>query len=315
MKFCKLFCLLLFPILLTFISKIVYSEEQSCLQCHVDLKTPAKSVHAALGLGCQACHRTVEGKSHPDQKDSIKFIKDMPGLCYDCHDETKFKAKSVHTPVSSGMCTGCHNAHQSNFQKILLKDIPGLCYNCHEEAKFKNGKSGHTLVGMCNGCHTPHASEVDKILLKNQPELCYTCHDKSKFTKKNIHKIINMPGGCTSCHIPHVSDNPSLIYKSHVNDACVTCHTPQATGGHITAAFTRGSKRKYHPVRGVTDPNFPGKPKKIPDPNNPSRMIEVFDPENPGKELTCVSCHEPHSSNFRKLFLIENICQRCHKYY
>lgn len=315
MKICKLYSMCLVIILSFLYIKTVYAQDNPCLSCHSKLKERAKSVHAAIALGCQTCHETVEGKNHPQEKNSIKLTQNMPQLCYSCHDKSNFSGNSIHQPVSSGMCTGCHDAHQSGNPKILLKEIPSLCYTCHDEAKFKKGKSGHTLVGMCNGCHTPHASEANKILIKNQPELCYTCHDKSKFIKKNVHKIINMPEGCTACHAPHVSDNPSLIYKSHVNDLCVTCHSPQATGGHVTVAITRGPKRRYHPVRGVTDPNFPGKPKKIPDPNNPDRMIEVFDPENPGKELTCISCHEPHSSDFRKLFVKENICQHCHKYY
>ncbi len=304
-----------FVLVFLVLSVFIYAEENPCLTCHVNFKEPSKNIHEAIALGCHTCHEMVTGKNHPQDKNSVKLIQDMPKLCFSCHDENKFSGKSTHQPVSGGMCTGCHNPHQSNYKKILQKEIPMLCYSCHNEKNFKEGVSGHTLIGMCNGCHAPHTSEINHLLLNNQPELCYTCHDKVKFTKKNIHKIINLPEGCTVCHSPHISNNPSLIYKSHVNDLCVTCHSPQATGGHITAAITRGPKRKYHPVRGVTDPNFPGKPKKIPDPNKPGRMIEVFDPENPGKELTCVSCHEPHSSDFRKLFLKENICQHCHKYY
>lgn len=293
--------------------RISSAEENSCLTCHSDLKKHAKNVHAAMGMGCAICHKRVEGKSHPDQKGSIKLIQDMPGLCYSCHDESKFKGKSVHQPVASGMCTACHNPHQSDFRKILLKDVPDLCYNCHEESKFK-GKSGHTAVGMCTGCHSPHSSNSDKLLKDNQPELCYTCHDKAKFTKKYVHAVVNMPNGCSTCHSPHLSDQPSLLIKN-VNDLCVTCHLEQSKGEHITSSITVGSRRKYHPIRGVTDPRFPGKPKKIPDPNRPGRQIEVFDPNNPGKEMNCASCHNPHSSDFPKLFPAANVCQLCHKYY
>ena len=48
-----------------------YAEESPCLGCHADFKKPAKSTHAALGMGCQSCHKAVEGKSHPDQKGSM----------------------------------------------------------------------------------------------------------------------------------------------------------------------------------------------------------------------------------------------------
>ena len=283
------------------------AQENSCLQCHIELKKPLKTVHAAIALGCQTCHKTVEGKSHPDQKGSIVLTQNMPGLCYSCHDETKFKGKSVHQPVSGGMCTGCHNAHQSNYPKILLKEVPGLCYNCHDESKFK-GKSGHTLVGMCMGCHNPHSSNTDKILKSDQPELCYTCHDKAKFTKKYTHAVVIMPGGCSSCHSPHVSNNPALLPKA-INQLCLTCHVGK-DGRHIT---TLPGKR-VHPVKGLPDPSTTTL-SYVPDPNNPLIVQLLPDPKNPGRELSCISCHNPHSSDFRRLFPSVRICSRCHKEY
>jgi predicted CXXCH cytochrome family protein len=298
----------------TVISNSIFAAaENPCLDCHDKFRTRVKSVHAAMALGCPSCHTTVAGKTHPGQKESIVLTQSMPGLCYNCHDESKFKGKAVHQPITGGLCTGCHDPHQSNYPKILLKDIPGLCYNCHKESKFKGGK-GHTNIGMCNGCHAPHASNTNKILKSDQPEVCYNCHDKAKFTKKYVHAIIPA-GGCTSCHTPHISENPSLLLMNNIYDLCITCHVPQSKGQHITSSVIAGSKRKYHPIRGVTDPRFPGKPKKIPDPNRPGKEIEVFDPANPGKEMTCISCHDPHSSDFRKLFPTASVCKLCHKYF
>ena len=283
------------------------AQENQCLSCHTKFKEKAKSVHAAVGMGCETCHKAVAGKTHPDQKGSITLTQEMPGLCYSCHDQSKFKGKSVHQPVSSGMCTGCHDPHQSNFPKILVKDVPGLCYNCHDESKFK-GASGHTAVGMCTGCHNPHSSNSNKILKMEQPELCYSCHDKSKFAKKYVHSIIPV-GGCTSCHTPHISSNPSLLLNP-VNDVCTSCHKAQGSGSHVIAAFPGN---KTHPVKGVKDPSTL-KMIKAPDPKNPKKEIEIPDPNVPGKELTCVSCHNPHSSDYEHLFPVERICLKCHKY-
>ena len=270
------------------------------------MKERAKSVHAAIALGCQSCHKPVEGKKHPGQKGSIILNQKMPELCFTCHDESKFKAKSVHQPVSGGMCTGCHDAHQSNYPKILLKDIPGLCYNCHNESKFK-GKAGHTNIGMCNGCHNPHSSNFNKILLKEQPDLCYTCHEKSKFTKKYVHSVIPV-AGCTACHTPHTGQFPSLLLNP-LFELCTSCHAAKSDGRHIVTL----PGKKIHPLKGVKDPLFPGT-KKIPDPLKPEKELEVPDPDNPGREITCASCHNPHSSDFMKLFPRKDICARCHKY-
>jgi predicted CXXCH cytochrome family protein len=286
------------------------AEENPCVACHADLKKPAKSVHAAIALGCSSCHKTVEGKNHPAQKGSIILTQNMPGLCFGCHDEAKFKDKSVHQPVSGGMCTGCHDAHQSNFPKLLMKNVPGLCYNCHKEANFTGkGKSGHTNIGMCNGCHAPHSSKSNKLLLNEQPELCYTCHEKSKFSKKYVHSVIPV-AGCTTCHIPHIGDNPGLLI-SPIFELCTSCHAAKADGRHIV---TIPGKKKVHPLKGMKDPLFPGT-KKIPDPFKAGKELEVPDPDNPGKEVSCITCHNPHSSDFAKLFPQQNICGRCHKFY
>ena len=282
------------------------AEEKPCVACHPEFRQKFKSVHPALGMGCATCHKQVEGKNHPAEKGSIVLTQSMPGLCYSCHDESKFKGKSVHQAVSGGMCTGCHNAHQSNYPKLLVKDIPGICYNCHGQKNFQ-GKSGHTNIGMCSGCHNPHSSNLDKLVKTAQPELCYSCHEKDKFTKKYVHSIIPV-GGCTSCHTPHISNDPSLLLKP-AYDLCLSCHKGKSDGRHVVNV----PGKKVHPVKGVKDPSVPWT-KKIPDPNRPGYEMEVPDPDKPGKEMSCMSCHDPHSSDYKKLFPVANLCAKCHKY-
>lgn len=259
MKFIKKFLSLTVIIftfgLLTFPS---YSaEENTCVACHGDVKKPAKSVHAALKMGCSACHKSAEGKSHPDQKGSI----------------------------------------------VLTQKIPGLCYGCHDESKFR-GKSGHTLLGMCTGCHNPHRSDSNKLLKGDQPGVCYDCHDKAKFTKKYVHKIINV-GGCSSCHAPHISNHPALLVNSE-HALCISCHAAKLKLPHVIAL--PGGKR--HPISGVKDPSTLGMI-KVPDSKNPDMLMP--DPNVPGKEMTCSSCHDPHSSDYRGLLTQARICTKCHK--
>lgn len=283
------------------------AQDSSCIACHPKFKQKSKSVHAAVGMGCATCHKAAEGKNHPADKGSIVLTQSMPGLCYSCHEEANFKGKSVHQAVATGMCTGCHDAHQSNYPKILLKDIPSLCFDCHDQKKFK-GKSGHTNIGLCSGCHAPHSSNLDHLMKTAQPELCYSCHEKDKFNKKYVHSIIPV-GGCTACHIPHVSNQPSLLPKD-AEDLCLSCHKGKSDGRHVVNV----PGKKVHPVKGVKDPSVPWT-KKVPDPNRPGYDMEVPDPDNPGKELSCMSCHDPHSSDYKKLFPVANICKKCHIYY
>jgi len=214
-----------------------FGEESPCLGCHSEFKKPAKTVHPAMGMGCESCHQAAGGMKHPEQKGSMKLTQDIPGLCFGCHDQSKFQGKVVHSPVAGGMCTSCHNPHQSEYAKLLISD---------------------------------------------QPDVCYNCHDKAAFTKKIVHPAVMM--GCTSCHSPHATDNPRLLPKA-INVLCVTCHSAMASGKHVT---TLVGGRGFHPVGGRPDPS------------------------NPGKQMSCVSCHNPHSSDVEKLFPTAAICQKCH---
>ncbi|MDQ7787205.1 MAG: cytochrome c3 family protein [Thermodesulfovibrionales bacterium] len=285
----------------------VSAEENPCLTCHAKIKEP-QFVHAAVALGCQTCHKTVEGKSHPAEKQSIVLIQNLPGVCFTCHTQSKFQEKTVHSPVLSGTCTGCHDPHSSNVKKLLTNKMPGLCFNCHKESAFK-GKYDHAPVygGMCPACHSPHSSPNQKLLVSPSPEVCYTCHEKSKFNKKYVHAVVKL--GCDSCHDPHKGDYINLLLKQPV-ELCLSCHPNKNDGRHIVNVPTE----KIHPISGVKDPSVAWT-KKIPDPDRPGYEIEVPDPDKPGQELTCFSCHDPHSSDYRKLFPVKNICKKCHVYY
>lgn len=248
----------LFIIAGPFTLQIYSAQESPCLACHADFKKPAKSVHAAMGMGCETCHKPVEGKSHPDQKGSIKLTQDVPELCYNCHDRSKFTTgKSGHTVV--GMCTGCHNPHASNSDKLLKAGQPELCYFCHEKTKFAK-KYVHSIItaGGCTSCHTPHISNNPALLSSNDiNELCKTCHSGKdgrhivSLPGKRIHPITGKdpstltmikvpdparpgkemevpdpknPGKditCTTCHDPHSSDFANLFPQKNM---CGKCH-------------------------------------------------------------------------------------------
>lgn len=301
----SIFFLLFFIASLFFASQAFPADEDPCLKCHQKLKPTGKSYHAAIALGCQTCHKHAEGKIHPGDKNSILLIQDMPGLCYSCHEQSKFQGKSGHKPVSTGTCTACHDAHQSAYSKLLLKDIPSICYTCHDEKKFR-GKSGHTLLGMCSGCHNPHSSNTEKLLRTDQPELCYTCHNKTEFEKKYVHSIIAV-GGCTACHNAHISEYPKLL-PSNIQTLCLSCHAPKRDGRHIVSL----PGKKVHPVSG-TNPST----RKLIETKDPAtgRISFVLDPNAPPpEEFTCSTCHLPHSSDYPKLLPSKNLCRKCHKY-
>ncbi len=219
----------------------VFAEKENpCLICHVNFREPSKNIHPALNIGCDACHFAEQGKEHPKHRNSIRLRYDVPDLCYKCHKESKFKGENIHSPVFRGMCTACHNVHQSDFKSLLITE---------------------------------------------PPDLCYKCHYKEKFIKKHTHKVASNACG-RRCHDPHASDRPYLLSQD-VETTCIGCHRAQETGRHILSL----SNGRIHPIKGFP---YPNKPKK---------------------EMNCVSCHDPHGSNFAKLFSSGKKCKKCHKFY
>lgn len=210
--------------------------------------------------------------------------------CLECHPELRKPIKNVHRALALG-CETCHmtvdaKEHPQEKGSIrLMQDMPGLCFSCHKKTPFQN-KDIHSPVasGNCTGCHNPHGSELDMLLVSEPPELCYACHNREKFSKKYVHKIIMRR---CSCHDQHASEYPHLLYAS-VSQVCTDCHRVRKSGNHVVSSLPRG---KIHPVDGV------------PDPRNTKKLI------------TCTTCHNPHSSEYQKLFPKPRICKMCHKYY
>lgn len=273
----------LFTSLLIFQPGAAHAAENICIECHEDL-AKAKVVHAALEMGCTSCHGAIDAGDVPHKKTnkSAKGLSsEQPQLCYDCHDKAKFTKKTVHAAIDMG-CTGCHDPHSSKNAKLLKTSLPELCYGCHEKEKF-SGKSTHSPVaeGDCTGCHDPHSSDAGKLLASAQPDLCFNCHDKAAFSKKTVHMPVTE--GCMECHSPHAGANVFLLRKP-MNNLCIECHNEQSKGGHVLSGFG-----KPHPLSGKPDPS------------------------RPGKEMSCASCHNPHSSDLPILFLEKGICKRCHK--
>ncbi len=57
---------------------------------------------------------------------------EIPGLCFNCHEDTRQLQPYVHGPVAVGECLLCHDPHRSSHKKLLKKPIPVLCLECHD---------------------------------------------------------------------------------------------------------------------------------------------------------------------------------------
>jgi predicted CXXCH cytochrome family protein len=225
-----------------------------CSKCHASLTVRKKTVHAAVTMGCPSCHSGIANALKVPHVKSGTIAKglgsEQPDLCYGCHDKTKFTKKTVHAAVGMG-CTGCHDPHAGNNEKLLTAPVPDLCVNCHDKAEFSR-KNVHAAVQMgCLTCHDPHSADNPGLLIKSAYELCLGCHEQ---VNKSPHAISGFGnaghplGGsrkkksgkepardpkregrmfsCASCHNPHSSDSIKLFrYPAKTSmDLCTYCH-------------------------------------------------------------------------------------------
>lgn len=186
--------------------------------CHTDFGKK-KHVHAvaASGQGCAGlCHQPVEKGRHA--------FKPLPArrseLCGMCHQQP---AKAhPHVPVKLGLCTTCHDPHQSDHARLLKKPAPELCSMCHQNRADKAHVHLPVKAGLCTTCHEPHQSEHARLLARKSPELCYQCHDAKRFEGRSVHGPVAQ-GQCLGCHAPHAAEHKALLGKTD-RELCLSCH-------------------------------------------------------------------------------------------
>ena len=169
------------------------------------------------------------------------------------------------------------------------------CLDCHK--KLIARAAIHPVIAQyarmdqgCPSCHEePHGkNKSKKSLIAVVPDLCLQCHDKAKMDRKTVHPPV-AAGDCLGCHDPHASDTQSLLLQP-LPYLCQNCHPGMQDGKHVLRGLGLGDN---HPIQGRKDPSR-------------SR-----------RELTCVSCHDPHSSDQPNLFTSaspdeKSLCRKCH---
>ncbi len=256
MKKTTFFPVFLFLFVLSFLSIVcayAAAAEQGCVtaKCHQGmLKT--KNIHPVADP-CDTCHQSILTPHPQKSTKTFKLAQEVPALCFQCH--AQFAKKHIHPPVKDGMCTACHNPHDSAQPKLLAQPLKDLCTSCHPDKTGFKYAHGPTATGDCTFCHNPHESDNERLLVKAGTDLCFMCHgDMEAVTKKKVvHPALEM--GCTSCHNPHGSsvkkffaaEGPELCFQCHSNiqdklktassihppvkseRGCASCHSPHAS--------------------------------------------------------------------------------------
>jgi predicted CXXCH cytochrome family protein len=206
---------------------------------------------------------------------------------------------------------------QSGHPFIEPKEIKSeTCLTCHPDKK--GGKFVHTAVGMgCENCHQATSDKEKQTtrieLVATGGDLCAVCHEAKK------DPVLHGPyknGECLTCHDPHTSEHPKQL-RAEVNSLCLECHAERRRVEGPVGLF--GDKAK------ISQADFEQIPKIVPNaavkmghPFARHPMAEVPDPLRGGEKMSCLSCHEAHSSQAGPLIRIAktkngDICAACHE--
>ncbi len=237
-------------------------------------------------------------------------------------------AKYVHPPFADKQCEVCHEPAKDGKVVLTQPDAKSLCVMCHDEkAKaIESAKVQHPgAAGDCTDCHTPHASKYIALPKTNPVDICLGCHaDIADLAKKPVHHQPAFQQGCGTCHEPHGGEREKLL-RADGNNLCLDCHGPDSTpqqdkttglykifNGKVSLPDDYFTKNKVpilplrygkgHPVMGhpVSD---------VPDPTDPSKVFA---------KISCLTCHQPHSSAYPNLIAKDQqnntqFCATCHK--
>jgi predicted CXXCH cytochrome family protein len=316
------------------------------------------SRHAALDMGCETCHTTHKTGAIGKREFDFHLTKATPALCLDCHDAQDANLQKAHDnqPFATADCVTCHDPHQSRSPKLMQAfqhnpfenrmcdtchqpakdgkvvltqaDARSLCVTCHEDKakQIESAKVQHPgAAGDCTDCHSPHASKSPGLPKTDGVSICLDCHsDIAELAKKSVHHQPAFGQGCATCHEPHGGERPKLL-RAQGNALCLECHGPDSrpqelASEHVLTIFNGkvklpedyykknkvpilplryglGHPVDYHPVSDVMDP---------------TDITKVKTP------MSCLSCHQPHSSAKPGLLVKDQennlaFCDTCHK--
>jgi len=312
-------------------------KENLCLTCHTQgMNVPAKgSRHAALDMGCDACHTTHKTGEAGKAEFDFHLTKASPALCLGCHDAKDAALQKAHQnqPFDKADCLACHDPHQSEAPKLMAKflhppfadkqcdtchapakdgkvvltqaDAKSLCVTCHSDKaeQIEKAKVQHPgAAGDCTDCHNPHASPQPGLPKTNAVDICLGCHTEiADLGKKAVHHQPVFTQGCATCHDGHGNDSEHLLRAAKPNNLCLECHGPDAKpkkleSEHVVTIFD--GKVKLPEDYFARVPILPLK-YGTGHPVAKHPVSDLMDPNDLTKVITplnCLTCHQPHAS-------------------
>ncbi len=215
---------------------------------------------------------------------------------------------------SVGDCQTCHDkALGAAFTHSKHAGIDQSCASCHdnvgEHARAKANDEANAPVPSLKG------------LTANQLNMtCLKCHEKAGQANylSSMHARRNV--ACTACHGIHEYKSVRAQLKTQqVSDVCAGCHKSERA---------KSMRTSHHPVRegkmtcaSCHNPHDGARPKML-KADSVNEQCYQCHAEKRGPFLfehapvreDCVSCHEPHGTNHKRLLVqkLPNLCWNCH---
>lgn len=333
---------------------LLEDPQRLCRGCHQDiLEAEGEGViqlHRPIEDGsCLDCHQMHGPTAEPN------LANNQLALCSDCHQSIRESTEHLtkHDPFRKGNCSRCHETHASTEEHLLIKEERILCKSCHGLTTDKMS-AAHPTVPLsgenCTSCHDPHSTARGASSLVHpvrhppyddrecdvchEPSgrvtggvaVCEDCHD-NEYDFSRVHnagRSIDERGDmvvCLDCHSPHAGQE-SLLNRRSQPETCLQCHDRKDfTRRTVHAALEDGCTTCHDlHTNNIEDLRSIQVNQLCIDCHEESMdhmhpLGSSFKDPRTGMALTCVSCHEPHSSDFEYMLTFDrrrDLCIQCH---
>ena len=180
------------------------AAETDCLPCHRAL-AERKVVHAAVHMGCKACHSRLDASTVP-HKIAAGYAKGLaaepPQLCEGCHERAPFERRFRHAPAVAALCITCHDPHGTANIGLIRKPGATLCLDCHSDVSRRR----HVLADFSGKGHPlgdePKRTAAQDPLRPGKPFYCASCHEPHSADRAALNRLdsTSTTTFCRKCH-------------------------------------------------------------------------------------------------------------------
>lgn len=184
-------------------------QKPECLSCHSPAYDPASEDMIYEGVGCAACHHTLDTKRR--QGDGMTYhgelsLGEAETVCATCHGADHALTyiewqSSPHNGARAVTCLDCHTAHDGALTAATSLE---LCGGCHLQEVPTSNPHMH-VDGNCTDCH-PAPVNTNNVHLHGGETDCTACHmtteldQYGRYLMNAGHTMQVSLAACTSCH-------------------------------------------------------------------------------------------------------------------